>query len=87
MKDKYLFDLARRLIEVREEARKLGIFTDDRELLECPKCGLLEDVDINGRLFTKFKDSPDEDMGLAFKEVGDDCFSCPNCEEIIAGSE
>jgi len=85
MKDKYLFDLAKKLIEIREEAKKLGMFTDDRELLECPKCGLWEDVDINGRLFTTFKDSPDEDMGLAFKEVGDDSFSCPNCEEVIAG--
>ena len=36
--------LAKKLIEVREEARKLGIFTDDRELLECPKCGLWEEV-------------------------------------------
>lgn len=34
----------RHLEKVRQEARALDIFTDERELLECPSCGLLEDV-------------------------------------------
>lgn len=37
-----LHDLARQLVEVKHRAHALGIFTDDRELLECPNCGLLE---------------------------------------------
>ncbi|MEW6618273.1 MAG: hypothetical protein AB1422_02790 [bacterium] len=37
MKNNELFDLARRLVKLNEEAKKPGIFTGDRELLECPK--------------------------------------------------
>jgi hypothetical protein len=39
-----LRQLASRLVAVQEQARSLGIFADDRELPECRKCGLLEDV-------------------------------------------
>ncbi|MBI4487712.1 MAG: hypothetical protein HY694_01385 [Deltaproteobacteria bacterium] len=44
--------LAKRLAALREHARSLGIFTGDRELLECEKCGLLEDVTFTGQLIT-----------------------------------
>ena len=37
-------ELAKRLFAVQEQARSLGLFAGDRELLECRKCGLLEDV-------------------------------------------
>ena len=89
MENKNLFNLAKRLVEIRGEAKKLGIFTDDRELLECPRCGLMEDIDINGRLFTVFKNAPYKDTGLEFKEIGKkgSCFSCPNCGEIIGVGE
>jgi hypothetical protein len=39
-----LTTLTRQLAQVKAQARALGIFTNDRELLECPNCGLLEDV-------------------------------------------
>ena len=42
----------RHLEQVKQQARALGMFTDDRELLECPSCGLLEDVTIEGLLVT-----------------------------------
>jgi len=33
-------------------ALEAGVFLNDRELLRCDSCGLLEDVDIKGRLIT-----------------------------------
>ena len=38
--------------KIKKDARALGIFTDDRKLLECLDCGLMEDVTINGLLIT-----------------------------------
>lgn len=37
-----LAELCRQLEQIKQRAEALGIFTDDRELLECPNCGLLE---------------------------------------------
>ena len=37
-----LAELCRQLEQVKQRAEALGIFTDDRELLECPNCGLRE---------------------------------------------
>ena len=54
-----LTTLTRQLEQVKAQARALGIFTDDRELLECPNCGLLEDVTAKGLLVTYPKDSVD----------------------------
>ncbi len=81
--NKKLFKLANEIVKLKEKAKKLGMFTDDRELIECPECGLMEDVDINGRLFTVFKKSPYKDTGLKFKEMKNSRFRCPNCREII----
>lgn len=79
---------AGRLREAKEQARALGMFTDDRELLACPACGLLEDVTVEGMLITYFKDSPQqEDSGLRFKESDGTCFKCPACGASIAGEE
>ena len=82
---KKLFKLANEILRLKEEGKKLGMFTDDRELLECPECGLMEDVDINGRLFTVFKNSLHKDTRLEFKEVRNkkDYFRCPNCGKEI----
>lgn len=68
------------LVKLKEKARELGLFLDDRELLECHKCGLMEDVDINGKLLTVFEKEPNKDTGLRFKEIGNSStFRCPNC--------
>ncbi len=85
MKNKNLFNLVEKIVKLKEEAKKLGIFTDDRELIECPKCGLMEDVAIGGRLFTVFKNAPNKDTGLEFKELGKEGnrLSCPNCRKVI----
>ena len=75
-----LVELSRKLAKVKAQARALGIFTDDRELLECPNCGLLEDVTAKGLLVTYPKDSVDlKDCGLRFSPVDDTSFQCPSC--------
>ncbi len=75
-----LTTLTRQLEQVKTQARALGLFTDDRELLECPNCGLLEDVTAKGLLVTYPKDSVDpKDCGLRFCPVDETHFACPKC--------
>ena len=58
----------------------LGIFTDDRELLECPSCGLLEDVTAEGVLVTYPNTSEEvNDSGLRFIPADESSFACPSC--------
>ena len=75
-----LTTLARQLEQVKAQARSLGLFTDDRELLECPNCGVLEDVTAKGLLVTYPRDSVDlKDCGLRFCPVDETHFACPKC--------
>jgi predicted RNA-binding Zn-ribbon protein involved in translation (DUF1610 family) len=75
-----LVELFRKLAKVKAQARALGIFTDDRELLECPNCGLLEDVTAKGLLVTYSGRSRSRtDCGLRFSQVDDTSFQCPSC--------
>jgi len=68
------------LQEVKAQARALGVFTGDRELLECPSCGLLEDVTAAGLLVTYLKASEDTaDCGLRFTQVDETSWECPSC--------
>jgi rubredoxin len=81
-----LFQLASRLVAVQEQARSLGIFVGDRELLECPQCGLMEDVIFTGQLITcrPSAESPDtEDTGLRFEELPQNRFRCPACGSLV----
>jgi len=79
-----LLELARQLAQVKRQASALGIFTDDRELLECPSCGLLEDVTAEGVLVTYPKESAGlKDCGLRFKQVGETSFACPSCGATV----
>ncbi len=82
-----LSDLARRLQQVKAEAARLGIFTDDRELVECSKCGLKEDVDVHGFLLTCYEGSLGKDTGLRFKEGADSEFCCPKCRSKVVACE
>lgn len=76
--------LAQELSRVKEQAAKLGVFTNDRELLECPKCGLAEDVTSDGFLIT-YRGSPrrPQDSGLRFEELSGEQFRCPSCGTMI----
>jgi len=75
--------LASRLVVVQEQARALGIFTGDRELIECQKCGLLEDVIVTGQLITCRSAAHGRDTGLRFEELSQNRFRCPACGSII----
>ena len=70
----------RELERVKRQARAIGIFTGDRELLECPSCGLLEDVTADGLLVTySGRSQCRKDCGLRFSQVDDTSFQCPSC--------
>jgi predicted RNA-binding Zn-ribbon protein involved in translation (DUF1610 family) len=72
--------LVRQLQAVQEQARRLGLFPNDRDLLACPNCGLTEDVLASGQLITNV-DPGQPDTGLRFIEPtkDDGPFVCPAC--------
>jgi hypothetical protein len=76
-------ELAARLFDVQEQARSLGLFAGDRDLLECRKCGLLEDVTATGQLITCRLQALGRDTGFRFKELPQNRFRCPACDSII----
>ncbi len=77
MKD--LRALATEIAALQAKAKALGLFAHDRELLECPACGLMENVAAGGGLFTCRPESLDEDTGLRFEALSRDRFLCPAC--------
>jgi len=81
--------LARRHVRFQEEAKALGVFTNERELLTCERCGVREDVDANGRLFAYFGEDPESDVGLPFlKTETPHVFLCPSCgAEVVEPEE
>ena len=74
-----LHELAARLVAVQKAERSLGVFTGNRELLECHKCGVLEDVISSGQLITCRSTSLGRDTGLRFEELSQNRFRCPVC--------
>lgn len=72
--------VARQILELQRQARALGIFPNDRDLLICPTCGLTEDVAGDGRLVTS-RELGGPDTGLRFVEPtsDDQPFICPAC--------
>lgn len=80
--------MAKRLIELRAQASELGLFTDDRELLTCAACGLMEDFTSDGFLITHAIESLDaSDSGLRFTKRQDGHFSCSRCGADVVASE
>lgn len=83
-----LLRLAITLDSLKQRATELGMFTDDRELLECPLCGLTEDVTFDGVLITYQRDDlwtdhSQPDSGLRFESVGGDTYRCPVCQCLL----
>jgi len=71
--------LLRQIGHVHGLARKHSLFLNDRGLLRCDRCGLLEDVDIKGRLITyKFGEAV-FDSGMRFEKGEGDTYVCPVC--------
>lgn len=78
-----LFELCSEIPRLQQQAEALGIFTGMRNLLSCSRCGLREDVLINGHLITNQGLSQGTlDSGLRFVEL-DGFFVCPQCGERI----
>jgi hypothetical protein len=73
--------LARELVRIKKQAEAMGIFTNDREFLECCGCDLAEDVAFDGRLMTYHRKSEDyTDSGLRFERLNETTFRCPICK-------
>lgn len=72
--------LIRQIQEAQAQARLLGLFPNDRDLLTCPRCGLGEDVLSDGRLVTNVEPG-EPDTGLRFIEPAraGARFRCPRC--------
>ena len=66
-----------------QQAREMGVFVGDRELLACDRCSLMEDVAFDGRLLTCRPDSLGVDTGFRFEELPDNRFRCPVCGTVI----
>ena len=79
-----LRQLAAALVALQAQARELGLFANDRELLECPDCWLMENVACNGLLFTCHADALDDDTGLRFEELSPGRFRCPACSATVS---
>jgi len=79
--------LAKELIKLQAEAKSLGLFIGDRELLQCPSCGLCEDVSFEGQLMVYGKSDPHHDTGLRFKELkgSKGKYICPGCGSKFSG--
>ena len=73
--------LFRELDKAKKAAAKLGIFTNERELLTCPKCYLQEDVAATGMLFVTTPSDRYHDTGLRFKKAHRrlSYWRCPAC--------
>ncbi len=87
----HLNKLAREMRRIKREGRRLGLFMEDRDLLECSDCGLMEDVLFNGQHVTRWREDfetsepgqPVEDTGLRFVETTDGRWLCPNCRAVF----
>ena len=77
------------LTDSRQRARAKGLFAQNRQPLECADCGLYEDMDIYGYLYTnhRYLDIPYPDTGLRFEEVEPGRFCCPVCGNLLMRSE
>lgn len=75
--------LAAQLATTRAQVKAQGGFVGDRDLHQCPACGLMEDVLYGGKLVTYWhRTSNPLDTGLRFKEVGTSQLACPFCAGV-----
>ena len=81
--DAKLHALTTRLASLQKQAKALGVFANDRELLKCPRCALMEDVTSIGLLITCRETALGEDTGLRFVQLAEDIFRCPSCAQRV----
>lgn len=77
--------LAKKIEQIKEQQRRLGLFCHDRELLSCSRCGLEEDVTGEGFLIVAKIPSTGVDIGLRFSEVDEEkgLYRCPGCGQEV----
>ena len=74
--------LHREIARVHRLAQEAGLFVEDRPLLECARCGLLEDVGCYGLLMTYPEGTVPVDSGLRFTKDKRGCYICPKCGAV-----
>jgi len=73
-------DIFKKAVKIMNQARELGLFIGNRDILKCENCGLKEDVTSEGVIITYFGEELNDDTGLRFIETADEnIFICPNC--------
>lgn len=77
--------LAQQIAAIRKQMRAQGLFAHDRELLECRRCGLKEDVTHDGRLITGRESDLGRDTGLRFTRAAKNGLRCPACGRRVGG--
>jgi len=80
---KEMRSLINRMAPVMRRAEAIGTFTGERDLLGCPECGLIEDLDINGRLFTYVEGCQIKDSGFRFAPAGAGTWICAVCGTVV----
>lgn len=75
--------LAEQIVALQQQMKTLGMFANDRELLTCPRCQLMEDVTHDGFLITCREPDLGQDTGLRFEEVVAGSFRCPGCGQTV----
>jgi len=77
--------LAKELKLIKAKVKKLGGFVEDRELLECSDCGLVEDVTFEGMWIVYKEGEEQKDAGLRFISLDneDSLFRCPSCNKEV----
>jgi hypothetical protein len=55
---------------------------EERPLLECPGCGLAEDMDMDGNIITYIDGGRMKDTGYRFAIAGNGTWVCPICHTV-----
>jgi hypothetical protein len=77
-------DIGQLMLKAQDLARQHGLFPNNREFLECRKCGLMEGTDFEGRLMTCYVGAENIDTGLRFIEPDENGVSrCPKCRKKV----
>lgn len=64
---------------LQDKLNRFGGFDHRRDLLECPACGLEEDLTFEGKLITCQPEAPGIETGLIFADLGGGLWQCPVC--------
>ncbi len=75
--------LAQQIVALQEQMKALGMFANDRELLQCSRCGLMEDVTHEGFLITCREPDLGIDTGLRFEPITEESYRCPSCGQTV----